>query len=45
MAAKTDILYLKYLKAVNDLSTKDTNIYSIWIISSPTITYFLSISI
>lgn len=26
MVAKTVILYLKYLKAVNDLSTKDTNI-------------------
>lgn len=42
MIAKTAILCEKYLKAVNDFSTRDMSILSFWIISLLTIT-FLSI--
>lgn len=39
MIAKTAILCEKYLKAVNDFSTRDTSFLSFWIISSLTTTF------
>lgn len=39
MIAKTAILCEKYLKAVNDFSTRDMSILSFWIISLLTITF------